>query len=149
VTGFVYFIAPEALFLRDEDTQLVKIGYTRHSPESRLASLQCGSPLHLKVYIYTEGSQELERAFHEAFAPCRSHGEWFYLAYKLHDFMSYFPEPNGRDVTAYVPREEISVSLHDNVWSDSVPHPSVPERQWQESASFEPLCRFYPEVLES
>lgn len=147
MSGFVYFVAPEALFCRDGDTQFVKIGYTRNAPESRLSALQTGCPIPLKVYFYTDGSPELEAAFHEAFAPLRHFGEWFNLEYRLHDFMSYFDEPPHG--CPYVAPERIEVALYDNVYSDSPPHPSIPRDEWIKSASFEPLARYYPSVLEA
>lgn len=146
MSGFVYFIAPEALLFRDEDTQLVKIGYTRNSPKARLAALQCGSPLTLDLYAYTDGSEALERAFHEAFADSRSHGEWFYVHGKIRDFLGYFDRPPG---DRYVTPEQIAVSIYDNLCGDTPPHPSIDEELWRVSADAAPLLPFYPEVVEA
>lgn len=145
MSGFVYFIAPEALFVRHEETQFVKIGYTRNSPESRLSTLQTGCPHPLKVYLYTDGPPSLETAFHDAFAPLRWIGEWFYLQHKLFDFMHHFDEPKG--LSRYVPHEQIEVSLYDNLICDLPPHPSVNADQWRASADFTPLRGYYPTVL--
>lgn len=146
MSGYVYFIAPEALLVRDEDTQLVKIGYTRNSPSARLAALQCGSPLTLDLFAYTNGSEELERAFHQAFSECRSHGEWFYVCGKLFSFLAYFDRPPG---DRYVTPEQIAVSLYDNVYSDTPPHPNIDVGEWRRSADASPLLRFYPEVADA
>lgn len=144
MSGFVYFIAPEALYCRDEDTQLVKIGHTRNNPESRLAALQCGSPLILDLFAYTPGDALLERAFHEAFAECRSHGEWFFLVGKLHDFLSYFDRPPG---DRYVTPEQIAVSLYDNVRRDTPTHGDA--SLWLHSGDVRPLLPFYPEAADA
>jgi hypothetical protein len=144
--GWVYFIAPEALLVRDEDTQLVKIGFTRNNPEARLAALQCGSPLTLDLFAYTDGSEDLERAFHHAFAESRSHGEWFFVHAKLFNFLAYFDRPPG---DRYITPEQIAVSIYDNICPDTPPHPSIDLHQWRYSATAEPLLRFYPQVAEA
>jgi hypothetical protein len=146
VKGFVYFIAPEALFHRDEDTQLVKIGYTRNRPEARLAALQCGSPLTLDLFAYTNGSEELERAFHAAFANFRSHGEWFFVGGKLWHFLCYFDAPPGE---RYVTPDQVAVSIYDNILSDTPPHQSIDRNEWVTSVDARPLLKFYPQAVEA
>ena len=85
MSGFVYFIAPEALLCRQQDDELryVKIGYTGNKPEARLAALQTGCPAPLTLIAYIDGSPELERDFHNTFADLRMTGEWFCVAHKL------------------------------------------------------------------
>jgi hypothetical protein len=145
VSGFVYFIGPEALLHREWDTALVKIGYTSNHPLDRLRALQTGSPVYLSLWAYTPGSPELERAFHEAFEPLRSHGEWFFAHYKLADFLGYLgQEPNiGNLISA----EQMEIALFDNVQSASPPVPVDEAAAWMKSASITPLVRFYPGVL--
>jgi len=147
VSGFVYFITPEAALVRSEETQLVKIGFTKKDPRTRLATLQCGSPLHLVLWAYVEGSEALERAFHEAFSELRSHGEWFLLQDKLYGFLSYLgDEPN---IGNLIGRERVCVALFDNV---SNPCPTfIPDDEylWSISGDIRPLTPFYPEVIEA
>lgn len=146
MSGFVYFIAPEALLHRSFPDSIVKIGYTSSHPKKRLRALQTGSPVPLVLWAYTNGTEQLEKAFHDAFSELRAHGEWFYAEYKLHDFLCYLgDEPN---IGNFIDREKIGVALFDNVLSDFVPHPSVPEDEWKGSADFSPLAAFYPELME-
>ena len=142
MSGFVYFIGPEALLHRED--ALVKIGYTRNNPRVRLSALQIGSPLPLVLWAYTPGNEDLERAFHATFAELRSHGEWFYVHYKLFDFLGYLgDEPNiGNLITP----EQLEVAVFDNIFSLAVPHPSVPEREWLQSAEPERLAGHFPDL---
>jgi len=64
----VYFIAG--------DVGAIKIGST-FDPVSRLNTLQCGSPIPLKILAVTDGGTTQERAYHKRFAAHRLHGEWF------------------------------------------------------------------------
>jgi hypothetical protein len=68
VSDQIYFIGG--------DTGAIKIGLAR-SPERRLISLQCGSPIQLRILAQGPGSQRDERALHQRFAAHRLHGEWF------------------------------------------------------------------------
>lgn len=70
VTGVVYFV-------RAEESQRVKIGFTATEPAARVASLQTGSPERLRLVAAVPGSLELERALHELLRGSRIHGEWF------------------------------------------------------------------------
>lgn len=144
--GFVYFIAPEAALHREEYDSLVKIGFTRGNPHDRLRNLQTGSPLRLVLWAYIDGTPELEKAFHDAFAELQSHGEWFFVLFKLWDFLRYLgEEPNiGQRVT----RERLEVAVYDVLFSDVVPHPSVPEEAWKRSIDMAPLRPFFPELWE-
>jgi hypothetical protein len=144
MTGFVYFIAPDAILHRNDGDALVKIGYTRHSPHQRLRALQTGSPVHIKVWAYIRGTEALERAFHDAFAELRSHGEWFFVHYKLYDFLALL----GREphIGKLIENEQVEVALFDSVFQKSVPHPSVPEADYMRSARPEALRPFYPRL---
>ncbi|MFZ4266652.1 GIY-YIG nuclease family protein [Streptomyces arboris] len=53
----------------------VKIG--KGNPESRLDTLQTGSPFLLEILWRTLGGLALERALHARFEPLRVRGEWF------------------------------------------------------------------------
>ena len=54
----------------------IKIGYSV-DPESRLRSLQSGSPVKLAILAVEQGGASREAAYHEQFAADRLHGEWF------------------------------------------------------------------------
>lgn len=143
MTGFVYFVAPEALLHRSDDA-VVKIGYTANHPLGRLRNLQCGSPLPLVLWAYIRGSTALERAFHEAFASLRSHGEWFYAQSKLHDFLAYLgDEPN---IGNLISDEQLEVALFDVLFCDHPSHPSIAEDEWVRSCDTSALRSFFPEV---
>jgi hypothetical protein len=64
-------------FIRDEATQVIKIGYTAGDGESRLRDLQTGCPGELVVLLEIEGSKQDETAWHQRFAAARERGEWF------------------------------------------------------------------------
>lgn len=143
MSGFVYFVAPEALLHRSDDS-LVKIGFTNGHPRFRLRNLQCGSPLPLVLWAYVEGGTALERAFHEAFADLRAHGEWFYVADKLRDFLAYLgEEPN---IGNLISRERLEVALHDVLFCDWPSHPSIDEGDWLRSCRTEALKPYFPDV---
>ena len=143
--GYVYFIAPEALLNRPhyDETKVVKIGFTRSHPLTRLKALQTGCPLPLKVWAYIEGTERLERAFHEAFAEMAVIGEWFWAEEKLEYLMSYFgEEPN---VGNLIPHDRLAGAMFDVVFHRSSPHPSVDMNVWMNSANPEPLIPFFPD----
>lgn len=60
----------------------VKIG-TSTNPRSRVAEMQTGSPLHLKLLAVTPGDLTVERKYHEKFNHLRKGGEWFHAAPEL------------------------------------------------------------------
>jgi len=67
---FVYFIQA------DEDGP-IKIGFTAGDPQSRLAQLQTGNPVALKLLGAIRGDTAKERELHAALAEWRLQGEWF------------------------------------------------------------------------
>lgn len=143
--SYVYFICPEALLHRSD--AVVKIGFTKKHPNIRLSTLQTGSPEVLKLWAYTKGSAALETAFHEAFAELRSHGEWFFVVQKLYDFLGYLgQEP---DVGNLISRERLAEAVHDNIFSNSPPHPDICPSDWLKSANPESLARHFPHEWES
>src|SRR5437868_5471954 len=64
-------------FLRDEATQLVKIGFTSNTREARLRDMQTGCPGELVLVFEQEGSKADEGSWHARFAHARVRGEWF------------------------------------------------------------------------
>lgn len=57
---------------------LVKIGFTERSAESRLRNLQTSCPFPLKLlYFDSTASREDERILHSLLHVHREHGEWF------------------------------------------------------------------------
>jgi hypothetical protein len=54
----------------------VKIGHSAN-PEARLADLQVGNPLPLRILAVLGGGRELEKLLHDNFATHRVVGEWF------------------------------------------------------------------------
>jgi hypothetical protein len=128
VSGYVYFI----FAMVDEDLMHVKIGYTAGSPTARMASLQCGSPLKLRLAGWFRGTPELERRFHETFRSLRLHGEWFKAVGKLEDFthtLIYF----GYDQRITEPAE-VEVCIHDYVCATCAPHPSIDDNWYASTA---------------
>lgn len=145
MSGFVYFITPEAIFhrLQDDEVCLVKIGYTGGNPFSRLDSLQTGSPVPLVLHAYIDGSLELERAFHEAFAQSRMIGEWFHVSLKVRDFLGYL-ECEGDD--KFVPRERLLNAISDVIFATGSPYPEVSDRDYCRLTAPHHLAAFFPEV---
>lgn len=54
----------------------IKIGMSQN-PERRLADLQVGSPVRLRIIGVAVGGQQREAALHRRLAKHRVHGEWF------------------------------------------------------------------------
>ncbi len=76
----VYFIQA------GDDNGPVKIGYTVDI-DRRLASVQCGSPVKLRL-LYTEpGTRSTESALHRRFKADRLHGEWFTYSDRLREYL--------------------------------------------------------------
>lgn len=149
MSGFVYFIAPEAMFCRDEESlQRVKIGFTKSNPVERLKNLGCGSPVPLELIGYVDGPIELERAFHDAFAPLRCQGEWFYADLKLRDFLGYFDDRPRPHDERYIDRDKLLVSLCANVFAECAPNPSISDDDYLASADPSYLAPWFPEVFE-
>ena len=73
-TGFVYFI-------RVQNTNMVKIGYTTKPVSTRMSQLQVGNhqTLELLGVIETNTYKQLEQDVHAALHNFRIRGEWFHL----------------------------------------------------------------------
>ncbi len=144
--GYVYFICPEALLHREQGDQgaRVKIGYTGSNPKERLRALQTGSPLPLQIWAYVDGTEELEAAFHNAFAPLRSHGEWFYCEGKLRDFLAHLgSEP---DVGLHISEADLEAAVLSNVFNSEPPHPTIDANDWLRTADPTALAGFFPDA---
>src|SRR5690606_28849223 len=59
-----------------DEVRLVKIGISSDVP-GRLAGLQVGSPVELRILWTMPGSIDMEQDLHEYFRAYRRHGEWF------------------------------------------------------------------------
>jgi hypothetical protein len=142
--GYVYFIAPEALLCRERGCEgaIVKIGHTRSHPLQRLKTLQTGSPMHLRLWAYVDGGRDLEEAFHRAFIPLHSHGEWFLCEHKLFSLMLRLGEEP--DVGHYITHDELEGMIMDSVFSFCAPHPSMNNDDWLSSAYPSALAGFFP-----
>lgn len=73
-TPCVYFIGGEE--------GAIKIGVSI-GPLERLATMQMGSPIPLRILALTTGGYAVEREYHARFEDFRSHGEWFHRDAKL------------------------------------------------------------------
>lgn len=147
MSGFVYFIAPEAVLHRPEHDpcRVVKIGFTASHPRQRLRTLQTGSPAPLVLWAFTPGSEALEGAFHETFAELQSHGEWFFVEDKLRLLLSMLgDEPN---IGNLIQPQQMGVAIRDALVSDSAEIVPDDRGLWEISAYPEPLRRFFPEAF--
>jgi len=72
-------------FIRSGARGPVKIGYTRKDPSARLADLQTGSPVRLRLLGFMPGAPADERSLHRRFASLRLLGEWFHPSRELLD----------------------------------------------------------------
>jgi len=67
-------------FIRQGDTNFIKIGYTNGNPQKRLDSLQGGNPQKLELIAQWEsGSAKQEWQIHKYYSKWRMLGEWFDL----------------------------------------------------------------------
>lgn len=96
-------------FVQGVDGGPIKIGYTTSmEADGRLAGLQCGSPVQLRVLHTVRGNQRLERELHVRFAVDRLHGEWF----RPSDDLLYWLDCNGApEALVRAQRSDIEHSL--------------------------------------
>ena len=66
-------------FIREEKTNFVKIGYTRHSIRERMVALQIGNPRKLHLLNVFEDDHCDEQECHQLYSGYHIHGEWFEL----------------------------------------------------------------------
>lgn len=76
LTGKIYAI-------KTVSSNMVKIGFTECSVESRLEALQTGCPEKLEMMAHKQGSRKDEIALHEKYKHLRKSGEWFALSDEL------------------------------------------------------------------
>lgn len=70
----------------------VKIGYTESAPLVRMATLQVGTPVRLRLLAWwDEVGRAEEKGVHEILAEYRLTGEWFESCWALWDYMALFP----------------------------------------------------------
>lgn len=80
VLGWVYFIGTVS-------ADKVKIGWSKDSPERRLAQLQTGNGEQLHLYGAIPGTQRDERALHDKFLELHVRGEWFHFEKAIWDII--------------------------------------------------------------
>jgi hypothetical protein len=68
---------PMIYFIQAGSRGLVKIGFSGGHPRQRMACLQIGSPVKLRLIGMSPGNQKDEAEWHRRFAHLREHGEWF------------------------------------------------------------------------
>lgn len=126
--GIVYFLVgsgPHGL--------ICKIGFTGGDVWKRVRQIQACSPLELDVFGYVEGTIDLERKFHETFAPLRLHGEWFSAERKLEDFIYYLSGYGAAN--RLTTQGELDNAISDVILADGAPHPSVCDSAYMQSAN--------------
>jgi len=78
--------SPDALVYFIGGAGKIKIGVAQ-DPQSRLDTLQTGSPVPLKILAVCDGGYEREGELHKRFADTRLYGEWFDASSELLDFI--------------------------------------------------------------
>lgn len=97
----IYFLQSEA------QPANVKIGRTGRRLKARIAALQTGSPVPLRLILCLNGIRQLEPFFHLVFAEYRVHGEWFEPRGRLKEFIADCLKDNIYDVTPQVVDDQI------------------------------------------
>lgn len=69
--------AQSAVYFIGGDEGAIKIGVSI-APLERLATMQMGCPIPLRILALVDGGTALEREYHQRFAEAHSHGEWFH-----------------------------------------------------------------------
>lgn len=72
-------------FVQSIDGGPIKIGFTSQTPDERLANLQTGSPVQLRIVGLLRGNRE--REMHQRFRQYRLQGEWFSVSKDLLTFI--------------------------------------------------------------
>lgn len=75
-------------FLQGVSGGCIKIGFTMYDPRKRMADLQTGSPVVLRIIHTFDAPRYGERWAHERFASSHSHLEWFRPTADLLDFIA-------------------------------------------------------------
>ncbi len=109
IWGSVYFITDVL------DAGPVKIGFTSGSVKDRLAALQTGSPVPLKVAASLMAPDYAERRIHRALAEYRLHGEWFERRQVVDEFIaSALDDP--WETTSFLADEENGFGTDAAIW---------------------------------
>jgi hypothetical protein len=101
IDGFVYFIRAS--------NGLIKIGYSRESPDGRFYTLQTASPLILERLALIRANHSIEQELHRRFADLHSHGEWFHSGDKLLEFIRERGTPWTESITR---KEALAMPIH-------------------------------------
>lgn len=96
-------------FVEAESVSMIKIGWTARAPESRLAALQTGSPVKLRLIAVMPGDREDEYNLHGRWAALWSHGEWFRSHPSLVEFIGDVATPWDEWVARRLPSMEKSM----------------------------------------
>jgi phage terminase Nu1 subunit (DNA packaging protein) len=75
-------------FLQGVTGGCIKIGFTMYDPRRRMADLQTGSPVVLRIIHTVDAPRSAERWAHARFSGSHSHGEWFRPTVDLLDFIA-------------------------------------------------------------
>lgn len=75
-------------FIRQAETNYIKIGYTGGDVQKRLTQLQTASPTKLELIGYCHGDQWKEKLFHILFNKSRLNGEWFKIDRSIIPFIT-------------------------------------------------------------
>lgn len=94
--GYIYLVGCDESFA-------VKIGWSR-APKSRMKTLQCGSPVELKMLFYVKAFQQNEQHVHRLFKKYKSHGEWFICNREIYEFFKNYPGVVAVDSGDYLSR---------------------------------------------
>ena len=107
----VYFDGPGRIYFASAG-DFIKIGWARSDVAARIAAMQVGCPLRIKLLRTRPGSLRQERRLHEKFASARVHGEWFHATAELQAYIFKTPkvksEPPSK-VPSHIITECISV----------------------------------------
>lgn len=74
-------------FIEGEGTGMIKIGVAEN-PYRRLAYLQIGSPVILRMLATVRGDASIEAELHDRFGESRAHGEWFRSTPALQEYIA-------------------------------------------------------------
>lgn len=84
--GYIYFVRCPA-------NGRIKVGFTKHHPDRRLATLRASSPVELEPIGVIPGEAGLETQLLMMFFEYRSHSEWFEPGPHLVDFIATQADP--------------------------------------------------------